>query len=98
MKTTVRLIMIGLLLGSTSLRAEMQLYDVNFQYRQEVYAALRSILESDQPGKENYGKVEMLPTGQILIDAAAETQKQVARVIAAIDRDENEPPPLVTLR
>ena len=98
MKTIVRLLMICLLLGASASSAEMQLYDVNFQYRQEVYGALRGILESDRPGKENYGKVELLPTGQILVDAPEETQQQVARVIAAIGHRDNEPPPSVTLR
>lgn len=98
MNMSFRIIMICLLLGAPALQAEMQLYEVNFQYRQEVYQALSAILESDQAGKENYGQVEMLPTGQILVDAPEDTQKQVARVIAAIGQQDNEPPPSVTLR
>ena len=98
MKTIIQLSLICLLLATSPVKAEMQLYDVNFQYRHEVYEALRAILESDQAGKENYGKVELLPTGQILVDAPDQTQQQVARVIAAIDQHDNEPPPSVTLK
>ena len=66
---------------------EMQLYDVQAEYRQEVYEVLKGILRSDADPIENpheYGQVKMLPNGQILIDAAADKQVEIAALLSKI--------------
>ena len=80
---------------------EMQLYDVQAEYRQEVYEALKGILRSDADPVENpheYGQVKMLPNGQILIDAAADKQVEIAALLSKIASRSAPETPTIALR
>src|SRR5687767_13863948 len=78
--TRFRLTAIALtMLISSNAWAELKTYDVDPQYRQEIYAALKNILSS-----EGGARVELLPSGQILINASPETLQQVEQVLQTI--------------
>jgi hypothetical protein len=79
---------------STSAFAELKVYDVDAQYRQEVFAALRGVLEAVHGG----GPVQLLPTGQLLINATPEMHEQVAAVLRAVSEYDADPVPRVTLQ
>jgi hypothetical protein len=89
------------LLFAASARADLQIYDVDFKYQREVYEALRGILVNNpgnaMPGSA-YGRVEQLPTGQILVDAAPNTHVQIARLLEAVRARQVDVAPRVTLR
>lgn len=75
---------LALLISSTAL-ADLKTYDVDPQYRQEIYAALQKILTPTQSfSTGTYGQVELLPTGQILVNAPPATLVQVEAVLQAI--------------
>jgi hypothetical protein len=96
-----RAIVIGLaLLAATTAQADLKTYDVDPQYRQEVYAALKEILSNNNPqlGTNAYGQVELLPTGQLLVNAAPAVQAQVEAVLASIRSRPVAPTPRVELR
>ena len=62
--------------------ADLRTFDVDPQYQQEVFAALKRILTPDQgliPAVN--GRVEQLPSGQILVNADAATLEQVELVL-----------------
>jgi hypothetical protein len=82
---------------SANALAEFKLYDVDPSYREEVYQALAGVL---RPGADDSQTeaIELMPTGQILIDATPEAHQQVAAVLAEIRRHEAEPTPRVTLQ
>jgi hypothetical protein len=62
--------------------ADIKAYDVDPQYQQEIYAALKDVLlPAGQPGG---GKVQLLPSGQILVNAGPETLDQVEQVLKAL--------------
>jgi hypothetical protein len=61
--------------------ADLKTYDVDPQYQQEIYTAFRQILNTGPP---TFGKVELLPTGQLLVNAPPETLEQVEQVLQAI--------------
>lgn len=89
-----------LLLGlgmTTGALAEMRTYDVEARYRQEVYSALVGVLSSQGP-MPPVGRVQLLPTGQLLIDTSAEMHAQVAAVLESIKNHRVEATPRVTLR
>lgn len=90
-------ILLFTLIFSSSALADLAVYDVDARYRQEVFAALRGIL-TPQRSPVAIGQIQMLPTGQILIDTSPEMHEQIAAVIRAIDERESEPAPRVTLR
>ncbi|MGH8495471.1 MAG: hypothetical protein ACREVN_04995 [Gammaproteobacteria bacterium] len=75
--------------------AELRTYDVDAKYRQEVYEALAGILETPPNLK---GQVERLPTGQLLIEAAPETHKQIEAVLNEVAARQASAAPQVTLR
>lgn len=80
---------------------EMQVYDVEAEYRQEVYEVLKGILRSDADPVQNpysYGRVKMLPTGQILIDAAADKQVEIAALLSTIASRSVPETPTIALR
>ena len=57
--------------------ADLKTYDVDPQYSQEIFAALKNVLEGQ-------GRVQQLPSGQILVNAAPETLAQVDQVLQAL--------------
>lgn len=89
------LLLLGLI-ATTSALAELRVYDVQEKYRQEVYSALRGVLrpQNQQPS----GQIQMLPTGQILIDTSAQMHEQVAAILEDINAFQVEATPRVTLR
>lgn len=95
--TRIRALILLLGLGmTTGALAEMRTYDVDAQYRQEVYTALRGVLSTE--GAKSAGGVQLLPTGQLLVNASSETQEQVAAVLESIRNHQVEATPRVTLR
>jgi len=91
------LILLVCMAFSANALAEFKLYDVDPSYREEVYQALAGVL---RPGADDSQTeaIELMPTGQILIDATPEAHQQVAGVLAEIRRHEAEPTPRVTLQ
>lgn len=81
---------------ATTAWADLRTYDVAPQHRDEIYNALRRILEPQ--GQPTNGRVELLPSGQILVNASAETLEQVAQVLQAIGSRSASAAPRVLLR
>jgi hypothetical protein len=75
--------------------ADLRTYDVDPKYRQEVYQALVGVLQSSP---NPTGRVERLPTGQLLIEAAPDVHKQIAAVLDAVAARQAIAAPQVTLR
>jgi hypothetical protein len=75
-----------LLLTSSTAWADLKTYDVDPQYRQEIYSALLKILDPAGEGfnGKTEGRVQLLPSGQILVNAPAGTLTQVEQVLQAI--------------
>jgi hypothetical protein len=91
-----------LCLVSSSAWADLRTYDVDSQYRQEIFSALRNLLNPD-PAALNaqtgtYGTVQLLPSGQILVNANASTLEQVEQLLSAIRARPAVATPRVTLR
>lgn len=96
--TQIRALILLLGLGmTTGALAEMRAYDVEARYRQEVYTALRGVL-SPEGVQSPPGRIQLLPTGQLLIDTSAEMHVQVAAVLESIKNHQAEATPRVTLR
>jgi len=100
--TRTRLLAIGLpLLIASNAWADLRTYDVDSQYRQEVFAALNSVLIADPnlaSGASSYGRVQLLPSGQILVDAEPDTLVQIEAVLKAIKERPATAAPRVSLR
>jgi len=95
--TRFRLTAIALpLLISSNAWADLKTYDVDPQYQQEIYSALRVVLEPQ--GGLPQGRVQMLPSGQILVNASAETLEQIEQVLEAIRTRATPAAPRVALR
>src|SRR5512139_3306477 len=62
--------------------ADLKTYDIDPQYQQEIYSALRDVLNA--PGQPTNGRVELLPSGQIVVNAGPETLAQVDQVLQAL--------------
>src|SRR5215203_1499284 len=78
-----RMLLVALsLLISSNAWADLKTYDVDPQYRQEIYAALQRILSPQ--GQPTNGRVELLPSGQILVNASPETLQSVEQVLQSI--------------
>jgi len=78
-------------------QAATQIYDVDPAYRQEVYEILRQMLNLE--GSSLGGRVQLLPTGQILVDTFEDArQADVEIVLAAIENSDPGRTPTVTLR
>jgi hypothetical protein len=76
---------LSILLVSTTALADLRTFDVDPQYQQEVFAALKRILTPDEgliPAVN--GRVEQLPSGQILVNADAATLEQIDKVLQTI--------------
>ena len=67
-----------LLLTSSTAWADLKTYDVDPQYRQEIYSALLKILDpaGTNFGGQTQGRVQLLPSGQLLVNAPAETLRK----------------------
>jgi hypothetical protein len=101
--TRFRLPAIGLLLlVSSNVFAEVRVYDVDSQYRQEVFTALSKVLIGDPTQvvgpSASYGRVQLLPSGQLLVDAGPQTHAQVEMVLKAIKERPVTPAARVSLR
>lgn len=88
--------LLSMLAFSSNALADLAVYDVDAKYRQEVFAALRGVLTPEGPFPT--GQVQLLPSGQILIDTSPEMHEQIAAVLQAIDERQSEAAPRVTLR
>jgi hypothetical protein len=96
--TRLRLSIAALLcLVSTSAWADLRSYDVDFQYRNEVYEALR-ILLANPANTATTGSVQLLPSGQILVNATPQTLEQVDQLLRAIRTRPAAATPRVSLR
>jgi len=84
------------LLISSAARADLRTYDVDPQYRDELYNALRRILEPQ--GQPTNGRVQLLPSGQILVNADTPTLQQVEQVLQALRTKPAPAAPRVSLR
>ena len=81
--TRLRLLVIALALSiASNVWADLKTYDVGPQYSQEIYTALKEILSPQ--GQPTAGRVELLPSGQILVNAGPETLAQVDQVLQAL--------------
>ena len=97
----LRLPLIALpLLISSNAWADLRTYDVDPQYRQEVFAALGSILSPIGAGFDSkaQGLVQLLPSGQLLVNASPEALEQVEQVLQAIRNRPAAATPRVDLR
>jgi hypothetical protein len=84
------------LLLSANAWADLKTYDVDPQYRQEIYSVLKEIL-APQVGQPTNGRVELLPSGQILVNASPETLEQVDQVLQTIRNRPAAPTPRAEL-
>ena len=75
--------------------AELQTYDIDVRYRQEVLEALRGVL---QVGGDPAARIVQLPTGQLLIDTRPEVHEQIEGILATIESQSTAAPPQITLR
>ncbi|HEX7237226.1 MAG TPA: hypothetical protein VF405_09710 [Gammaproteobacteria bacterium] len=81
--TRLRILAVALaLLISSNAWADLKTYDVGPQYQQEIYAALKDILSPQNQSTQ--GLVQLLPSGQILVNADAKTLEQVDQVLMAL--------------
>lgn len=98
MKIIIAGLALTLLLTTVPAGASIEIYDVDPAYRQEVFQILSRMLgESSDNARE--GQVQILPTGQLLVDTKAdERQAEVARVLEAIANSEPTETPVLTLR
>jgi hypothetical protein len=76
--------------------ADLRTYDVPPQYQQEIYNALARVLNPQ--GQPTQGRVQLLPSGQILVNASPETLEQVEAVLQTIRARPAEATPRAALR
>jgi hypothetical protein len=99
--TRLRLLAVALLLLSGPAWADLKTYDVAPEHQEEIFSALNNILNSSAPGVvtgASYGRVQLLPSGQILVNAEPETLQQVEQVLDAIRARSATAAPRVSLR
>ena len=95
---------IGLLVVSASASADTALYDLDAKNAKEIARAIGNVLEKQcvtvlQNGNAFNGcHVELLPTGQLLVEAPPASQSQVGAVLKAIAVRNASPTPRVTLQ
>jgi len=93
--TRFRLLTITLLsLVASNAWADVKTYDVPLQYQQEIASALANVLREGQM----QGRVQLLPAGQILVNAAPETLQQIEAVLQTIRARPAEATPRAALR
>ncbi|MGD8339242.1 MAG: hypothetical protein PVH89_00590 [Gammaproteobacteria bacterium] len=86
-----------LVTASLQAQAATEIYDVRPAYRQEVVDILSGMLDVDM--REFGGSVQLLPTGQILVDTYSDArQEEIRAVLEAIASKEPEPTPTIRLR
>jgi hypothetical protein len=106
---TLRTIMsIGLaLLAAGAAQAETRLYSLDSRNAEEITEALDDVVRAQCPPQVIEGAnpatyatchVELLPTGQIIVEAPAEIHGQIAEVLKAIAVRDAEPTPRITLQ
>jgi hypothetical protein len=85
---------------SSNAWADLRTFDVGLQYQQEVYAAIRDALNPQFQGGDSkaYGTAELLPNGQILVNAQPQALVQLEEVIKAIRERPVAPAQRVSLR
>jgi hypothetical protein len=76
-------VVLALSIASTAW-ADLRTYDVPPQDQQEIYNALVQILNPDGPDLGAYGKVQVLASGQLVVNAPPKTLDQVELVLQAI--------------
>jgi hypothetical protein len=98
--TRFRLGIIALLFGASSNAwADLRTFDVGLEYQQEVLTALRNVLNPATVGGGNsYGSAQLLPNGQILVNAQPQALEQLEEVVKAIRERPVAPAPRVALR
>lgn len=72
---------LALFIASTA-SADLRTFDVDPQYQMEIFGALQQVLSA--PGQPTRGLVQVLPSGQILVNADPPTLDQVDLVLKAI--------------
>ncbi len=88
-----------LALLATTVQAEMQVYDVDMQYRTEMFDILERILDSkDNKLGQPLGVVQMLPNGQLLVYAQPPTHGEISKVLDSLHEQSPKVPPKLTLR
>jgi hypothetical protein len=91
---------IALLFGvSSNAWADLRTFDVGLQYQQEVFEAIRNVLNPAAVGGGNSsGTAQLLPNGQILVNAQPQTLEQLEQVVKALRERPVAPAPRVALR
>ena len=85
--------------AATPALAEVRLYDVAPQHRQEVRRALEVLLDVEAaPQRSPKGTVAVLPTGQIAVDTSPERQAEIEMLFEAVQRADAGATPSVSLR
>ena len=95
----------GLLLLAATAFADTAVYDLDAKNAKEIADALGRVLTAqctsgpkDTVTNQSMCKVELLPTGQLLVEAPAASQAQVAAALKAIGARTAAPTPRVTLQ
>jgi hypothetical protein len=87
------------LLISSGAWADLRIFDVGLQHQQEVFVAIRNVLNRGIVGDFNSnGTAEQLPNGQILVNAQPPVLDQLEQVIKTIRERPVTAAPRVTLR
>lgn len=93
---------LGLLLVAAIARADTAVYDLDGKYAKEITAAIGNTLQARCTGGPAITPmmchVELLPTGQLLVEAPAAAQTQIAAVLKVIAARGAAPTPRVTLQ
>jgi hypothetical protein len=98
MRIRLAAICLSLLVSSVA-SADLRIFEVDAQHQQEVFEAIRNVLNRGIVGDFNSnGAADQLPNGQILVNAQAPVLAQLELVIKAINERPVAPAPRVTLR
>jgi hypothetical protein len=96
---------LGLLLLGATASADTVLYDLDAKNAKQIAEALSGVLTAqctsgpkDIVTNQSMCKVELLPTNQLLVEAPAASQAQVAAALKAIAARNATPPPRMTLQ
>jgi hypothetical protein len=85
---------------SSNAWADLRTFDVGLQHQQEVFGAIRNVLNPPTvgPGIQTFGSVELLPNGQLLVNAQPQALEQLEQVIKTIRDKPVAPAPRISLR
>jgi hypothetical protein len=87
------------LLAAGNAWADLRTFDVGLQHQQEVFAAIRNVLNREVVGDFNSnGSASLLPNGQILVNAQPQVLAQLEQVVQAIRERPVAAAPRVMLR